>query len=93
MVTDHPYQNRLNLASLGEEVSLRQYLVRGEQPQPAYLAPVYGGAGLSNLAVNFDAARAEIPELVDLKHVFVKAAARLNNQAENIYQPTRERVR
>ncbi len=26
-----------------------------------------------------------------MKHVFVKAAARVNNRAENSYQPTRER--
>jgi putative transposase len=28
-----------------------------------------------------------------VKHVFVKAAARLNNSAENSHQPTRERER
>jgi putative transposase len=28
-----------------------------------------------------------------VKHVFVKAAARLNNRAENSHQPTRERER
>ena len=28
-----------------------------------------------------------------MKHVFVKAAARLNNRAENSHQPTRERER
>jgi putative transposase len=38
-------------------------------------------------------AKAEIPELADVKHVFVKAAARLNNRAENSHQPTRERER
>ncbi|MGF6734714.1 hypothetical protein OKW50_006886 [Paraburkholderia youngii] len=37
------------------------------------------------------AAKAEIPELVNVKHVFAKAAARLNNRAENSHQPTRER--
>jgi hypothetical protein len=31
--------------------------------------------------------------LVNVKHVFVKAAARLNNRAENSHQPTRERER
>jgi putative transposase len=39
------------------------------------------------------AAKAEIPELANVKHVFVKAAARLNNRAENSHQPTRERER
>ncbi|MBB5429824.1 hypothetical protein HDG40_008027 [Paraburkholderia sp. JPY158] len=29
------------------------------------------------------AAKADMPELVHVKHVFVKAAARLNNRAEN----------
>jgi putative transposase len=28
-----------------------------------------------------------------VKHVFVKAAARLNNRTENSHQPTRERER
>jgi len=39
------------------------------------------------------AAKAEIPELAKVKHVFVKAAAGLNNRAENSHQPTRERQR
>jgi putative transposase len=41
----------------------------------------------------YPAAKAEIPELASVKHVFVKAAARLNNRAENSHQPTRERER
>ncbi|SIT38150.1 transposase [Paraburkholderia ribeironis] len=39
------------------------------------------------------AAKAEIPELASVKHVFVKAAARVNNRVENSHQPTRERER
>ena len=31
----------------------------------------------------YPAAKAEIPELAHVKHVFVKAAARVNNRAEN----------
>jgi putative transposase len=42
---------------------------------------------------SYPAAKAEIPELVGVKHVFVKAAARLNIQAENSHQLTRERER
>lgn len=42
---------------------------------------------------SYPAAKAEIPELAHVKHVFVKAAARLNNRAENSHQPTRERER
>jgi putative transposase len=42
---------------------------------------------------SYPAAKAEIPELVNVKHVFVKAAARVNNRAENSHQPTRERER
>jgi putative transposase len=42
---------------------------------------------------SYPAAKAEIPELVNVKHVFVKGAARLNNRAENSHQPTRERER
>jgi putative transposase len=43
--------------------------------------------------LRYPAAKAEIPELANVKHVFVKAAARLNNRAENSHQPTRERER
>jgi putative transposase len=39
------------------------------------------------------AAKAEILEIANVKHVFVKAAARLNNRAENSHQPPRERER
>ncbi len=42
---------------------------------------------------SYPAANAEIPELASVKHVFVKAAARVNNPAENSRQPTRERER
>jgi putative transposase len=42
---------------------------------------------------SYPATEAEIPELANVKHVFVKAAARLNNRAENSHQPTRERER
>jgi putative transposase len=42
---------------------------------------------------SYPAAKAEIPELLGAKHVFVKAAARLNNRAENSHPPTRERER
>jgi putative transposase len=42
---------------------------------------------------SYPAAKAEIPELAGVKHVFVKAAARVNNRAENGHQPTRERER
>jgi putative transposase len=40
---------------------------------------------------SYPAAKTEIPEFANVKHVFVKAAARLNNRAENSHQPTRER--
>jgi putative transposase len=39
------------------------------------------------------AAKAEIPELSNVKHVFVKGAPQLNNRPENSHQPTRERER
>jgi putative transposase len=42
---------------------------------------------------SYPAAKAEIPELANVKQVFVKAAARLGNRAENSHQPTRERER
>ena len=44
-------------------------------------------------AAKLSGAKAEIPELVKVKHVLVKAAARLNNRTENNHQPTRERER
>src|ERR1700722_16337047 len=40
---------------------------------------------------SYPAAKAEIPELINVKHVFVKVSARVNNRAENSHQPTRER--
>jgi putative transposase len=42
---------------------------------------------------SYPAAKAEIPALTHVKHVFVKASARINNRAENSHQPTRERER
>ncbi|KAG8148724.1 IS6 family transposase [Burkholderia catarinensis] len=42
---------------------------------------------------SYRAAKAEIAELANVKHVFVKASARVNNRAENSHQPTRERER
>lgn len=42
---------------------------------------------------SYPVAKAEIPDLAKVRHVFVKAAAQLNNRAENSHQPTRERER
>jgi putative transposase len=42
---------------------------------------------------SYPAAKAEVPELARVKHVFVKASARVNNRAENSHQPTRRRER
>src|ERR1700737_2870903 len=42
---------------------------------------------------SYPAAKADIRELASVKHVLVKAAARLNNRAENSHQPTCERER
>src|ERR1700709_1749552 len=42
---------------------------------------------------SYPAAKDDIPELAHAKHVFVKAAARVNNRAENSHQPTRRRER
>jgi len=42
---------------------------------------------------SYPAAKADIPELANVKHVFVKASARVNNRAKNGHQPTRERER
>ena len=38
---------------------------------------------------SYPAAKAEVLELAGVKHVFVKACARVNNRAENSHQPTR----
>ncbi len=48
---------------------------------------------VTNQLRSYPAAKAEIPELVSVKHVFVKTAARLNNCAENSHQPTCQRER
>ncbi len=42
---------------------------------------------------SYPAAKADIPELAQVKHVFVKSAARVNNRAENSHQQTRRRER
>ncbi|MEM5317017.1 IS6 family transposase [Paraburkholderia sp. JHI869] len=42
---------------------------------------------------SYPAAKSEIPELAHVKHVFVKAVARVNNRAKNSHQPTRRRER
>ncbi|AKK25006.1 IS6 family transposase [Pandoraea oxalativorans] len=42
---------------------------------------------------SYPAAKADIPALANVKYGFVKAAARVNNRAENSPQPTRERER
>jgi putative transposase len=41
---------------------------------------------------SYPAAKADLPDLASVKHVFMKAAARLNNQAENSHQPTPKRL-
>jgi len=41
----------------------------------------------------YPATKAEIPELANVKHVLVKASARVNKRAENSHRPTRERER
>lgn len=40
---------------------------------------------------SYPAAKAEIPELANVKHEFVKAAAWLHNRSENNHEPTAER--
>ncbi|CAB3739621.1 hypothetical protein LMG27174_06571 [Paraburkholderia rhynchosiae] len=42
---------------------------------------------------SYPGAKAEIPRLANVKHVFVKACTRVSNRAENSHQPTRERER
>jgi putative transposase len=42
---------------------------------------------------SYPAAKTEIPELANVKHVFVRASARVYNRVENSHQPTRERER
>ena len=44
-------------------------------------------------AVDERGAELDIPELANAKHVFVKAAIRADNRAENSHQLTRERKR
>ena len=42
---------------------------------------------------SYPAAKAEIEELANVRHMFVKACARVNNRAKNNHHPTRERAR
>ncbi|CAB3807080.1 hypothetical protein LMG27177_06243 [Paraburkholderia fynbosensis] len=42
---------------------------------------------------SYPAAKADIPELAQVEHVFFESAARVNNRAENSHQPTRRRER
>ena len=42
---------------------------------------------------SYPAAKAEIAQLANVRHVYVKASAFVNNRAENSHQPTRERER
>jgi putative transposase len=42
---------------------------------------------------SYPAAKTYVPELAGVKHVFVKASARVDNRAENSHQPTRRRER
>jgi putative transposase len=42
---------------------------------------------------SYPAAKADVPELAGVKHVFVKACARVDNRAENSHQATRRRER
>jgi putative transposase len=42
---------------------------------------------------SYPAAKADIAELAQVKHVFAKAAARANNRAENSHPPTSRRER
>lgn len=48
---------------------------------------------MSDQLRSYPTAKAQIPELANVKHVFVRASARVNNRAENSHQPTRERER
>lgn len=43
-------------------------------------------------ACSYPAAKADIPELASVKHVLIKAAARLNNRSQNSHQPTPKRA-
>jgi len=40
---------------------------------------------------SYPVAKARVPALAKTKHIFVRAAARVNNRTENSHQPTRER--
>jgi putative transposase len=42
---------------------------------------------------SYPAAKAEIPAPAHVRHVYVKASARINNRVQNSHQPTRERER
>lgn len=46
---------------------------------------------MTDQRLSYPAAMAQIPELANVKRVFVRARARVNNRAENSHQTTRER--
>ena len=46
---------------------------------------------MTDQRLSYPAAMAQIPELANVKRVFVRARARVNNRADNSHQPTRER--
>ncbi len=57
----------------------------------ALLAPPVPTKIVTDQLRSYPAAKAEVTELVGVKHLFVKASAGVNNRAENSHQPTRGR--
>jgi putative transposase len=55
--------------------------------------PKFGAAQIADQLRSYPAEKADISALAQLKHVIVKAAARMNNRAESSHQPARRRER
>ncbi|VWD65295.1 IS element transposase [Burkholderia lata] len=95
----HGYKNRLRSAQHGIELDILLQKRRDTAAAKHFFKRVLAaGVGVPKKIVtdqlrSYPAAKAAIPELTNVKHVFVKAVARINNRAENSRQPTRERER
>lgn len=86
-VDEHGAELDILLQKRRDKAAAKRFFKRGLRSSPVPRKII------TNQLRSYPAGKSEIPELASIKHVFVKAAARLNNRAENSHQPTRERER
>lgn len=87
-VDEHGVELDILLQKRRDKAAAKRFFRRVMRPNPAPPRKI-----VTDQLCSYPAVRAEIQDLTSAKHVFVKAAARLNNRAENSHQPTRERER